>query len=232
MVEFVKLYSYSVDFQREIRKGDSFEIYYSEFATKTASGVKSGDILFASLQTGKKPMSLWRFEIPGEDTVDYFDENGQSSKKFLMRTPVDGARISSSFGHAPHPDPRLLQDAYGYRLRSPHRTPIYAPQWHRSQGGLERRAMASTSRFATPTATQRPTPISAASARASRGRPRQAGPDIGRVGSTGRSQARPALRSAREGKKVNPMTIPRPDGPQARRQGALRIKAARDGHDC
>jgi len=231
MVEFVKLYSYSVDFQREIRKGDSFEIYYTEFADDDGERVKSGDILFASLQTGKKPMSLWRFEIPGEDTVDYFDENGQSSKKFLMRTPVDGARISSSFGMRRHPILGYSKMHTGTDFAAPTGTPIYAAGngtvvkagWNGGYGKYVKIRHANG--YATAYAH-----LSRIGKGITPGARVKQGQTIGRVGSTGRSTG-PHLHYEVhvKGKKVNPMTIRVPTGRKLEGKALTAFKAARDG---
>lgn len=231
MVGFMKLYSYSVDFQREIRKGDKFEVYYTEFADEDGEYVKSGDILFASLQTGKTPMSLWRFEIPGENTVDYFDENGQSTKKFLMRTPIDGARISSTFGKRRHPILGYTKMHTGTDFAAPTGTPIYAAGngtvvkagWQGGYGkyvkirhanGYET-AYAHMSRIASGI-----TP----GARVSQGQ------TIGRVGTTGRSTG-PHLHYEvhMKGKKVNPMTIRVPTGRKLEGKALTAFRSARDG---
>ena len=231
MVSFMKLYSYSVDFQREIRKGDTFEVYYTQYNDEDGERVKTGDILFASLQTGKKPMTLWRFEIPGEGTVDYFDENGQSSKKFLMRTPVDGARISSNFGMRRHPILGYSKMHAGTDFAAPTGTPIYAAGngtivkagWNGGYGKYVKirhangyaTAYAHMSRIA-----KGITP----GARVTQGQ------TIGRVGSTGRSTG-PHLHYEVhvKGKKVNPMAIRVPTGRKLEGKALTAFKAARDG---
>lgn len=231
MVSFMKLYSYSVDFQREIRKGDTFEVYYTEFADEDGERVKSGDILFASLQTGKKPLALWRFEVPGEGVVDYFNEDGQSSKKFLMRTPIDGARISSGFGNRRHPILGYNKMHTGTDFAAPTGTPIYAAGngtivkagWNggfgkyvkiRHANGYET-AYAHMSRIS-----KGITP----GARVTQGQ------TIGRVGSTGRSTG-PHLHYEVHvrGKKVNPMAIRVPTGRKLEGKALSAFKASRDG---
>ncbi|GAB5502617.1 peptidoglycan DD-metalloendopeptidase family protein [Pyruvatibacter sp.] len=231
MVNFMKLYSYSVDFQREIRKGDTFEVYYTQYNDEDGERVKTGDILFASLQTGKKPMTLWRFEIPGEDTVDYFDESGRSTKKFLMRTPIDGARISSNFGKRRHPILGYTKMHTGTDFAAPTGTPIYAAGngtivkagWQGGYGkyvkirhanGYET-AYAHMSRIG-----KGITP----GARVTQGQ------TIGRVGTTGRSTG-PHLHYEVhvKGKKVNPMAIRVPTGRKLEGKALNAFKAARDG---
>lgn len=230
MVSFMKLYSYSVDFQREIRKGDTFEVYYTEYTDEDGEYVKAGDIMFASLKTGKKPMSLWRFEIPGEGTVDYFDESGQSTKKFLMRTPIDGARISSNFGKRRHPILGYTKMHTGTDFAAPSGTPIYAAGngtivkagWNGGYGkyikirhanGYET-AYAHMSRIG-----KGMTP----GARVTQGQ------TIGYVGTTGRSTG-PHLHYEvhRKGKKVNPMKIRVPTGRKLEGKALTAFRSSRD----
>jgi len=231
MVNFMKLYSYSVDFQREIRKGDRFEVYYTQYNDEDGERVKTGDILFASLQTGKKPMPLWRFEIPGEGTVDYFDENGQSTKKFLMRTPVDGARISSNFGMRRHPILGYSKMHTGTDFAAPTGTPIYAAGngtivkagWNGGYGKYVkiRHANGYETAYAH---------MSRISKGITPGARVTQGQTIGRVGTTGRSTG-PHLHYEVhvKGKKVNPMAIRVPTGRKLEGKALKAFNAARDG---
>ena len=231
MIEFTRLYSYSVDFQREIRKGDTFEIYYTEFADETGETVRTGDILYASLKTGNKPLALWRFEVPGEAIVDYFDENGRSSKKFLMRTPIDGARISSSFGKRRHPILGYTKMHTGTDFAAPTGTPIYAAGsgviekagWNGGYGKyvLIRHANGYKTAYAHMSRIERGiTP----GARVTQGQ------TIGRVGTTGRSTG-PHLHYEVhvKGKKVNPMAIRVPTGRKLEGNELAAFRTARDG---
>ena len=125
IVEMIRMYSYSVDFQREIQPGDKFEVYFSRKFDENNVAVKEGDVLFASLSVGGKTHKLWRHD-PGDGVWDYFDENGQSMKKFLMKTPVDGARLSSGFGMRRHPILGYSRLHGGVDFAAPTGTPIYA----------------------------------------------------------------------------------------------------------
>ncbi len=229
-VEFMRLYSYSVDFQREIHKGDTFEIYYTEYDDEDGNYVKAGDILFASLTNARKPKQLWRFEIPGEGVVDYFDENGQSMKKFLMKTPIDGARISSNFGKRRHPILGYTKMHTGTDFAAPSGTPIYAAGngtievagWNGGYGKYVRirhangykTAYAHMSRIA-----KGITP----GARVTQGQ------TIGAVGTTGRSTG-PHLHYEVhvKDKKVNPMTIKVPTGRKLEGKELAAFKSARE----
>jgi murein DD-endopeptidase MepM/ murein hydrolase activator NlpD len=125
IAEMIRMYSYSVDFQREIQPGDKFEVYFSRKFDQSNRPVKEGDVHFASLTVGGKVHKLWRFD-PGNGEWDYFDENGQSMKKFLMKTPIDGARLSSGFGMRRHPILGYSKLHAGVDFAAPRGTPIYA----------------------------------------------------------------------------------------------------------
>ncbi len=125
IVELIRMYSYSVDFQREIQPGDKFEVYFSRKFDENERPVKEGDVLYAALTVGGKSHKLWRFD-PGDGAWDYFDENGQSMKKFLMKTPIDGARISSTYGLRRHPILGYSKMHAGVDFAAPRGTPVYA----------------------------------------------------------------------------------------------------------
>ncbi|MBO6686324.1 MAG: peptidoglycan DD-metalloendopeptidase family protein [Parvibaculum sp.] len=126
IIEMIRMYSYSVDFQREIQPGDAFEVYFSRKFDEQQRPVKEGDVLFAALTVGGKQHTLWRFDPTGDGEWDYFDENGQSMKKFLMKTPIDGARLSSRFGLRKHPILGYSKMHAGVDFAAPRGTPVYA----------------------------------------------------------------------------------------------------------
>lgn len=103
IVEMIRLFSFDVDFQREIRRGDGFEVYYRRRAANRGHEIENGDILYAALTLRGRPLSYFRYEEGAKGRVDYYDENGKSARRALMKTPVDGARLSSNYGRRKHP---------------------------------------------------------------------------------------------------------------------------------
>jgi len=101
IIEMIQMFSYDVDFQRDIRPGDQFETFFSHFYTPEGTSAKSGEILTSSMTLSGKTYTLYRFETPDGD--EFFDAEGNSARSLLMRTPVNGARISSRFGARRHP---------------------------------------------------------------------------------------------------------------------------------
>lgn len=125
IVEMIRMFSYSVDFQREIRVGDKFDVYFDRKFDENGVPVMEGNIAYASLTVGGKQHQLWRFKTK-DGVWDYFDGKGRSMKKFLMRTPIDGARISSGFGLRRHPVLGYSKMHKGTDFAAPRGTPIYA----------------------------------------------------------------------------------------------------------
>ncbi len=126
IIELIRMYSYDVDFQREIRKGDSFEIYYSRFFNAQGEAVKDGPILYGNMVLRGKDRAYYRFKTPDDQITDYYSSQGMSAKKFLMKTPVDGARISSGFGRRKHPVLGYTKAHKGVDFAAPRGTPIMA----------------------------------------------------------------------------------------------------------
>lgn len=101
--ELIKLYSYDVDFQREIQPGDSFDVLYESYRDDHGKIAKTGRILGALMTLSGKELRYYFFQPPGEAEGDYFTPRGQSVRKALLRTPIDGAKLTSGFGRRTHP---------------------------------------------------------------------------------------------------------------------------------
>jgi len=125
IVEFARLYGFQVDFQRDIWKNDSFQIIYEEFKNEDGSIIETGNIIYANLNIQNTDLQLYKFEYEN-DKIDYFDENGKSVRKTLMKTPINGARLSSSFGKRKHPILGFTKMHTGTDFAAPKGTPIMA----------------------------------------------------------------------------------------------------------
>ncbi|MCF8495774.1 MAG: peptidoglycan DD-metalloendopeptidase family protein [Alphaproteobacteria bacterium] len=125
VAELIRLYSWNVDFQRDIRQGDTVEILYEVEETEEGQAVRYGDIQYANLVTGGRETPIYRYEM-ADGHADYFEPNGQSVRKALMKTPIDGARVSSGFGMRRHPVLGYTKMHKGVDFAAPTGTPIYA----------------------------------------------------------------------------------------------------------
>jgi murein DD-endopeptidase MepM/ murein hydrolase activator NlpD len=102
IVEFARIYGFQVDFQRDIRKNDSYQIIYEIFQDEDGKIFETGKIIFANLILSGQENSLYLF-IDKKKNEEHYDLNGKSVRKALMKTPINGARLSSSFGMRKHP---------------------------------------------------------------------------------------------------------------------------------
>lgn len=124
IADLIRTFSFDVDFQRDIQDGDAFEVLYERMATEDGQFVKAGKILFASLMLSGKAIPVYYFERDGEG--EYFTPKGEAIRKSLLRTPVDGARITSGFGMRMHPLLGYSKMHKGVDFGAPTGTPIYA----------------------------------------------------------------------------------------------------------
>ena len=124
IIEFARIYGFQVDFQRDIRKQDKFQIMYEIFLDEKKEIVETGEILYANLKLSGQNNSLYYFDKEGSE--GHYDKNGKSVKKALMKTPINGARLSSPFGMRKHPIDGFNKMHRGTDFAAPLGTPIMA----------------------------------------------------------------------------------------------------------
>ncbi|HXV23334.1 MAG TPA: peptidoglycan DD-metalloendopeptidase family protein [Alphaproteobacteria bacterium] len=232
MAEMIRAMSFDIDFQRDVQAGDSFELVYEQYRDGDGRPAKTGAILYAGLTLNGKPLDFYRFTTSSGRT-DFYTATGDSVRKALLRTPVDGFRVSSGFGMRKHPILGYSKLHKGVDFAAPMGAPIYAA----GDGAVEeagrkgaygnyvrlrhkgayRTAYAHLSRFAKGMKVGR--------------RVRQ-GEIIGYVGSTGRSTG-PHLHYEVivSGKQINPLSVKLPTGEKltgAEKDRFLLAKAAAD----
>jgi len=124
IIEFARIYGFQVDFQRDIRKNDNFQIMYEVFEDDDGKIFETGNIIFADLKLSGKNNALYYFVKKGSE--GHYDENGKSVEKALMKTPINGARLSSAFGMRKHPIDGFNKMHRGTDFAAPMGTPIMA----------------------------------------------------------------------------------------------------------
>ena len=124
IIEFARIFGFEVDFQRDIRKGDWFEIFYEKFEDDDKNVRDTGKIIYASMFVNGEEINLYNFKY--ENQEDYYDIKGKSITKSLMKTPINGARLSSSFGMRKHPILGYNKMHRGTDFAAPMGTPIMA----------------------------------------------------------------------------------------------------------
>jgi len=124
IIEFARIYGFQIDFQRDIWKNDSFQIIYESYEDDKGKVLETGNILYANLILQGKENSLYIFKT--KDGYEHFDNAGKSIRKSLMKTPINGARLSSSFGLRKHPILGYTKMHRGTDFAAPEGTPIMA----------------------------------------------------------------------------------------------------------
>ena len=124
IIEFAGIYGFQVDFQRDIRRNDKFQIMYETFLNEKNEIIETGEILFANLKLSGQDNNLYYFDYEGSE--GHYDKNGKSVKKALMKTPINGARLSSPFGMRKHPIDGYNKMHKGTDFAAPMGTPIMA----------------------------------------------------------------------------------------------------------
>ena len=124
IIEFARIYGFRVDFQREVRKKDKFQMMYEVFVDENSKIIQTGEIYFANLILSGQDNSLYYFDTEGNE--GHYDKNGKSVQKALMKTPINGARLSSPFGIRKHPIDGFNKMHRGTDFAAPMGTPIMA----------------------------------------------------------------------------------------------------------
>ncbi len=125
VVQFANIYEYSVDFQRDIQPGDAFEMFFEVARNQKGDIVKAGDLLYTSFSPRGKTSEYWLFE-DSKGRENFYDAAGKTAKRKLRATPVNGARLSSSFGRRKHPILGYRKMHTGVDFAAPRGTPILA----------------------------------------------------------------------------------------------------------
>ncbi|WP_029009432.1 M23 family metallopeptidase [Azospirillum halopraeferens] len=213
MMAVIRLYSHEIDFQRDLQPGDRFEVLFERMVTDDGRVAGDGDVLYASLVLSGKERPMYRFKTR-DGRVDYYDRDGASIRRALLRTPIDGARITSGFGMRRHPILGFSKMHQGMDFGAPTGTPIYAA----GNGVVEEVGVKGAygnyirirhnSEMATAYAH-----LSRFAGNVRRGGRVQQGEVIGYVGSTGRSTG-PHLHYEvlRHNRQVNPASVDLPTG--------------------
>lgn len=228
MVEVIRAFSYDIDFQRDIQAGDSFEIVFERFHDDQGRFAKDGYVLYGKMVLSGKPRQVFR-HATRDGFVDYYNERGESVRKALLRTPIDGARLTSRFGSRQHPILGYTALHKGVDFGAPTGTPIQAAGegivehagWLGGYGHYVR--LRHNSEYATAYAHMS---RYAAGLRAG-ARVRQ-GQVIGYVGSTGRSTG-PHLHYEvmRRGTQINPVSVLLPTGRKLEGVDLMRFREAK-----
>lgn len=214
IVDMIRIHSHAVDFQREIHPGDSFDVLFTTYTDENGTALRSGAIDFVQLTLSGTRKPLYRFTSRAEGRADYYTPEGKSGRRQLMRTPIDGARLSSGFGMRRHPVLGYSKMHRGVDFAAPTGTPIMAAgngvvrkaRWFGSFGKYVRIAHANGYETAY-------AHLSRIAPGVREGARVQQGQIIGRVGTTGRSTGPHLHYEVMAGKRqINPMGVRLPTG--------------------
>ena len=212
IVEFARIYGFQIDFQRDIRRNDTYQIIYEVFEDDNKKMLNTGNIIFADLNLSNQSNAFYFFNDGGEE--GHYDINGKSVKKALMKTPINGARLSSKFGMRKHPIDGYNKMHRGTDFAAPKGTPIMASgdgivikaSWCGGGGNCVK--IRHNSSYSTVYAH-----LSKFAAKIKKGTRVKQGQTIGYVGSTGKSTG-PHLHYEVifNGKRINSQTLKLPSG--------------------
>ena len=124
IIEFARIYGFQIDFQRDIRKNDIFQIMYEVFQDDNKKIFETGNIIYSNITIRRQKNELYYFDK--KKVEGHYDKNGKSAKKALMKTPINGARLSSAFGMRKHPISGFNKMHKGTDFAAPKGTPIMA----------------------------------------------------------------------------------------------------------
>jgi murein DD-endopeptidase MepM/ murein hydrolase activator NlpD len=231
IVEMIRLFSFDVDFQREIRRGDGFEVYYRRRAANGGQEIENGEILYAALTLRNRPLGYFRFKEGPQGRADYFDKKGKSARRALMKTPVDGARLSSNYGRRKHPILGYTRMHKGADFAASWGTPIMAAgdgviELSARNGGYGNYVrIRHNSTYATAYAH-----LSKYGRGVRKGKRVKQGQIIGYVGATGLAKGTHLHYEVLvNGRQVNPMTLKLPDGRRLKGQELQRYEVLKTG---
>lgn len=225
LADMINIFSYDVDFQREIQKGDGFSLMFESLQDEQGREIDTGDVVIAEMILSGDLHRYYRYK-GDNDFADYYDEKGQSVRKALLRTPVDGARISSGFGKRKHPISGYTKLHKGTDFAAPRGTPIYAAGngvveaagWNGGYGKYVRIRHTGTYKTAYAHMHQ----IAKGISKGKRVRQRQI---IGFVGTTGKSTGNHLhFEVHKNGRQVNPLSVKLPTGKKLKGKALERFK--------
>ncbi len=227
VAEAIRIFSWNVDFQRDIRPKDSLEVLYESYETQDGQIAKHGNIIYAKLTLSGREIPLYRFEMD-DGRTDYFQPDGRSIKRTLMKTPINGARMSSGYGKRRHPVLGYTKMHKGVDFAARTGTPIFAAGdgvvekagWFSSYGKYVR--IRHNNKLKTAYAH-----MSKINSKVAAGSRVTQGQVIGYVGTTGRSTG-PHLHYEvlLNGRQVNPNSVDLPTGEELQGKEMIRFKTA------